>query len=125
MALFIGDDVANDTLTASALTADTLYGGTTASVGGGADVLAGLAGNDTGYGGTGDDALRGGAGNDTLYGGTGTDALYGGSGGDTIFADASDVTDRSGCANALANDRAAPCGATTYNTNLVQVEAVA
>jgi len=27
-----------------------------------------------------------------------------------------------GCANALAEDRSAPCGATTYNTNLVEVE---
>jgi anaerobic dimethyl sulfoxide reductase subunit A len=32
--------------------------------------------------------------------------------------------DRTGCANALTNDRSAPCGATTYNTNLVEVEAV-
>ncbi|WP_422003160.1 molybdopterin-containing oxidoreductase family protein [Reyranella sp.] len=32
-------------------------------------------------------------------------------------------TDTAGCANVLAADRSAPCGATTYNTNLVQVEA--
>jgi anaerobic dimethyl sulfoxide reductase subunit A len=32
-------------------------------------------------------------------------------------------TDTSGCANALTADRSAPCGATTYNTNLVEVEA--
>jgi anaerobic dimethyl sulfoxide reductase subunit A len=34
-----------------------------------------------------------------------------------------DGADTSGCANALTNDRSAPCGATTYNTNLVEVEA--
>jgi len=32
-----------------------------------------------------------------------------------------DGADRAGCANALAADRSAPCGATTYNTNLVEV----
>ena len=32
-------------------------------------------------------------------------------------------TDGAGCANALTNDRSAPCGATTYNTNLVEIEA--
>jgi anaerobic dimethyl sulfoxide reductase subunit A len=31
--------------------------------------------------------------------------------------------DSQGCANALTTDRAAPCGATTYNTNQVQIEA--
>jgi anaerobic dimethyl sulfoxide reductase subunit A len=31
-------------------------------------------------------------------------------------------TDTTGCANALTNDRSAPCGATTYNTNLVEIE---
>ena len=31
-------------------------------------------------------------------------------------------TDMGGCANVLTNDRSAPSGATTYNTNLVQVE---
>ena len=30
-------------------------------------------------------------------------------------------TDTKGCANVLAMDRSAPCGATTYNTNYVQV----
>ncbi len=30
--------------------------------------------------------------------------------------------DRKGCANVLTDDRSAPCGATTYNTCLVQVE---
>jgi len=30
--------------------------------------------------------------------------------------------DTKGCANALTEDRPAPCGATTYNTNLVEVE---
>jgi anaerobic dimethyl sulfoxide reductase subunit A len=35
-----------------------------------------------------------------------------------------DGTDRSGCANAVTADRSAPCGATTYNTNQVEVEAV-
>ena len=39
------------------------------------------------------------------------------------FAPDATGTDTSGCANALAEDRAAPCGATTYNTNLVEVEA--
>ena len=33
--------------------------------------------------------------------------------------------DTRGCANVLADDRAAPCGATTYNTNLVEVERAA
>jgi anaerobic dimethyl sulfoxide reductase subunit A len=32
--------------------------------------------------------------------------------------------DTRGCANVLADDRAAPCGATTYNTNLVEIERV-
>ncbi len=31
-------------------------------------------------------------------------------------------TDSQGCANVLTTDRAAPCGATTYNTNQVQIE---
>jgi anaerobic dimethyl sulfoxide reductase subunit A len=35
-----------------------------------------------------------------------------------------DGTDASGCANVLSEDCAAPCGATTYNTNLVEVERV-
>jgi len=35
-----------------------------------------------------------------------------------------DGADTAGCANALAEDRSAPCGATTYNTNLVEVAAV-
>jgi anaerobic dimethyl sulfoxide reductase subunit A len=34
-----------------------------------------------------------------------------------------DGTDARGCANVLAEDRSAPCGATTYNTNLVEVSA--
>lgn len=33
-------------------------------------------------------------------------------------------TDTEGCANAVTLDRSAPCGATTYNTNRVEVEAV-
>ncbi|MEA2805688.1 MAG: anaerobic dimethyl sulfoxide reductase subunit, partial [Rhodospirillaceae bacterium] len=37
----------------------------------------------------------------------------------------SDGTDTNGCANVLAEDRSAPCGATTYNTNLVEVERAA
>lgn len=40
------------------------------------------------------------------------------------FAPDADGIDRSGCANALSADRSAPCGATTYNTNHVQVELV-
>jgi anaerobic dimethyl sulfoxide reductase subunit A len=32
-----------------------------------------------------------------------------------------DGTDRRGCANVLSDDRSAPCGATTYNTNQVEV----
>jgi anaerobic dimethyl sulfoxide reductase subunit A len=32
--------------------------------------------------------------------------------------------DTQGCANVLANDRPAPCGATTYNSNWVEVVAV-
>ena len=31
-------------------------------------------------------------------------------------------TDRGGCGNVLSADRSAPCGATTYNTNQVEVE---
>jgi anaerobic dimethyl sulfoxide reductase subunit A len=31
-------------------------------------------------------------------------------------------TDVKGCANVLTDDRSAPCGATTYNTNQVEVE---
>ncbi len=38
------------------------------------------------------------------------------------FTPDSDGTDTKGCANVLAEDRSAPCGATTYNTNLVEVE---
>lgn len=41
------------------------------------------------------------------------------------FAPDGDGTDRSGCANAVTADRSAPCGATTYNTNQVDVTAVA
>jgi anaerobic dimethyl sulfoxide reductase subunit A len=37
------------------------------------------------------------------------------------FAPDGDGTDGSGCANALTDDRAAPCGATTYNTTLVEI----
>jgi anaerobic dimethyl sulfoxide reductase subunit A len=40
------------------------------------------------------------------------------------FAPDSDGLDLQGCANALTTDRAAPCGATTYNTNNVQIEAL-
>jgi anaerobic dimethyl sulfoxide reductase subunit A len=32
--------------------------------------------------------------------------------------------DTQGCANVLTDDRPAPCGATTYNSNWVQVEPV-
>jgi len=35
-----------------------------------------------------------------------------------------DGVDTQGCANVLTDDRSAPCGATTYNSNWVQVEAV-
>ena len=35
-----------------------------------------------------------------------------------------DGTDIAGCANVLAEDRSASCGATTYNTNLVEVAAI-
>ena len=40
------------------------------------------------------------------------------------FTPAADGTDTKGCANVLAEDRSAACGATTYNTNLVEVAAV-
>jgi anaerobic dimethyl sulfoxide reductase subunit A len=40
------------------------------------------------------------------------------------FSPDGDGRDGAGCANALTDDRSAPCGATTYNTNLVEVEAV-
>ena len=39
------------------------------------------------------------------------------------FSPDAEGTDTTGCANALTDDRSAPCGATTYNTNLVEVEA--
>jgi len=38
------------------------------------------------------------------------------------FTPNGDGVDTQGCANVLADDRSAPCGATTYNTNLVEVE---
>ncbi len=38
------------------------------------------------------------------------------------YAPRPDGTDAQGCANVLTKDRAAPCGATTYNTNQVQIE---
>jgi anaerobic dimethyl sulfoxide reductase subunit A len=38
------------------------------------------------------------------------------------FTPGRDGTDTKGCANVLADDRSAPCGATTYNTNMVEVE---
>ena len=38
------------------------------------------------------------------------------------FAPDAEGSDASGCANALTDDRSAPSGATTYNTNLVEVE---
>ncbi len=40
------------------------------------------------------------------------------------FAPGADGIDRQGCANVLTVDRAAPCGATTYNTNQVEIEVV-
>ena len=40
------------------------------------------------------------------------------------FTPDADGTDTAGCANVLTEDRSAPCGATTYNTNLVEVAAV-
>jgi anaerobic selenocysteine-containing dehydrogenase len=40
------------------------------------------------------------------------------------FTPGADGTDTQGCANALTADRSAPCGATTYNTNQVQVVAL-
>jgi anaerobic dimethyl sulfoxide reductase subunit A len=40
------------------------------------------------------------------------------------FTPDADGADTEGCANALAEDRSAACGATTYNTNLVDVAAV-
>ena len=38
------------------------------------------------------------------------------------FTPDAEGTDRAGCANVLSEDRSAPCGATTYNTNQVQME---
>jgi anaerobic dimethyl sulfoxide reductase subunit A len=38
------------------------------------------------------------------------------------FAPNGNGTDTQGCANVLSDDRSAPCGATTYNTNQVEVE---
>jgi len=37
------------------------------------------------------------------------------------YTPGTDGTDSQGCANVLTTDRAAPCGATTYNTNQVQI----
>jgi anaerobic dimethyl sulfoxide reductase subunit A len=39
------------------------------------------------------------------------------------FTPGADGADSQGCANVLTTDRAAPCGATTYNTNQVEIEA--
>jgi anaerobic dimethyl sulfoxide reductase subunit A len=39
------------------------------------------------------------------------------------YTPGTDGADSQGCANVLTTDRAAPCGATTYNTNQVQIEA--
>jgi anaerobic dimethyl sulfoxide reductase subunit A len=41
------------------------------------------------------------------------------------FTPATDGTDTAGCANVLSADRSAACGATTYNTNRVEVERAA
>lgn len=41
------------------------------------------------------------------------------------FAPGHDGEDTQGCANVLTTDRAAPCGATTYNTNQVEIEGIA
>ncbi len=38
------------------------------------------------------------------------------------YTPATDGTDSQGCANVLTTDRAAPCGATTYNTSQVEIE---
>ena len=38
------------------------------------------------------------------------------------YTPGTDGADSQGCANVLTTDRAAPCGATTYNTNQVQIE---
>jgi anaerobic dimethyl sulfoxide reductase subunit A len=40
------------------------------------------------------------------------------------FAPTADGTDTGGCAIMLAEDRSAPCGAATNNTNLVEIAAV-
>jgi anaerobic dimethyl sulfoxide reductase subunit A len=40
------------------------------------------------------------------------------------YTPGADGTDGQGCANVLTTDRAAPCGATTYNTNQVQIELI-
>ena len=40
------------------------------------------------------------------------------------FIPDADGVDTQGCANVLTDDRSAPCGATTYNSNSVQVEAI-
>ena len=37
------------------------------------------------------------------------------------FTPDSDGTDQRGCANVLSDDRSAPCGATTYNSNQVEI----
>jgi anaerobic dimethyl sulfoxide reductase subunit A len=39
------------------------------------------------------------------------------------FTPGADGADSQGCANVLTTDRAAPCGATTYNTNQVEIQA--
>ena len=40
------------------------------------------------------------------------------------FTPDAEGADTTGCANSLTDDRSAPCGATTYNTNLVEVARV-
>jgi anaerobic dimethyl sulfoxide reductase subunit A len=40
------------------------------------------------------------------------------------FTPDGDGTDTRGCANVLTDDRSAPCGATTYNTNQVEIAAI-
>ncbi|MEL6479364.1 MAG: calcium-binding protein, partial [Pseudomonadota bacterium] len=78
---------ADDSLTGSDSTAETLSGG------GGADDIAGGGGDDSLDGGGGADEIYGGSGNDQLDGGAGADDLFGGEGADRIAFDANSAGD--------------------------------
>ena len=82
----LGSFIENLSFTGSGNFAGTGNGGANRIAGAaGNDVLDGAAGNDLLLGGSGRDTLSGADGHDVLDGGTGRDALSGGAGGDTLF----------------------------------------